>query len=60
MQLVILIYQMTGASIILPISNHILILAAAYLFLNGYGHFTYLWFRNDAGLIRLLQVRILS
>ncbi len=56
MQLVILIYQMTGAREQLPIYNHILILVAAYLFLSGYGHFVYLWFRGDAGFIRLLQV----
>lgn len=56
MQLVILIYQMTGAKHQLPIYNHILLLAAAYLFISGFGHFTYLWYRNDAGLIRCLQV----
>lgn len=49
---------MTGAKHQLPIYNHILILAAAYLFISGYGHFTYLWYRNDAGFIRCLQVNI--
>lgn len=57
MQCIILIYQMTGANIVLPIHNHVLILASAYLFLSGYGHFTYLWFRNEAGLVRILQVK---
>ncbi|XKL62963.1 hypothetical protein PGB90_005327 [Kerria lacca] len=56
MQLIILIYQMTDAKVQLPIYNHILILVAAYIFLSGYGHFMYLWFRSDAGLLRFLQV----
>lgn len=56
MQLVILIFYMTGARNQLPLYNHILILVAAYLFLTGYGHFMYIWFRSEAGVVRLLQV----
>ncbi|KAK7590435.1 hypothetical protein V9T40_002048 [Parthenolecanium corni] len=56
MQLVILIFYMTGAKNQLPLYNHILILVAAYLFLTGYGHFMYIWFRSEAGIVRVLQV----
>ncbi|XP_046397120.1 N-acetylneuraminate 9-O-acetyltransferase [Ischnura elegans] len=56
MQLVILIYHMTGASRVLPIYMHIRVLVSAYLFLTGYGHFCYFWHTGDAGLIRFLQV----
>lgn len=56
MQLVILIYHMTGASGILPIYMHIRVLVSAYLFLSGYGHFCYFWQRGDAGLVRFFQV----
>ncbi|XP_067001977.1 N-acetylneuraminate 9-O-acetyltransferase [Anabrus simplex] len=55
MQLVILIYHMTGASSILPIYMHIRVLVSAYLFLSGYGHFCYFWQRGDAGLVRFFQ-----
>jgi len=41
MQLVLLIYHMTGASQVLPIYILIRIIVAAYLFLSGYGHFSY-------------------
>ncbi|XP_047110561.1 N-acetylneuraminate 9-O-acetyltransferase isoform X1 [Schistocerca piceifrons] len=56
MQLVILIYHMTGASRILPIYMHIRVLVSAYLFLSGYGHFCYFWQRGDAGIVRFFQV----
>lgn len=56
MQLVILIYNMTGADSNLQIYNHVRVLISAYLFLSGYGHFYYLWHRNDAGIIRFFQV----
>lgn len=56
MQLVILIYHMTGASGILPIYMHIRVLVSAYLFLSGYGHFCYFWQRGDASLVRFFQV----
>lgn len=59
MQLVILIYHMTGASGNLQIYNHIRVLISAYLFLTGYGHFYYLWHRGDAGIVRFFQVFII-
>ncbi|RWS30776.1 hypothetical protein B4U80_10615 [Leptotrombidium deliense] len=55
MQLVILTYHMTGASQVLPIYMHIRLLVTAYLFLSGFGHFTYFWHTGDFGLHRLWQ-----
>jgi hypothetical protein len=59
MQLVILIYHMTGASGILPIYMHIRVLVSSYLFLSGYGHFCYFWQRGDAGVVRFFQVQLM-
>ncbi|XP_078723107.1 N-acetylneuraminate (7)9-O-acetyltransferase isoform X1 [Lampetra fluviatilis] len=56
MQLVILIYHISGASAFLPVYMHVRVLVAAYLFLTGYGHFYYFWSKGDLGLHRLLQV----
>ncbi|XP_050545814.1 N-acetylneuraminate 9-O-acetyltransferase isoform X2 [Daktulosphaira vitifoliae] len=56
MQLVILIYHLTGANIKISISNHVQTLIAAYLFLTGFGHFCYIWHKNDVGLTRYFQV----
>lgn len=56
MQLVILIYHMTGASKVLPIYMHIRVLISAYIFLSGYGHFCYSWQIGDFGLVRFFQV----
>ncbi|XP_025407376.1 N-acetylneuraminate 9-O-acetyltransferase isoform X2 [Sipha flava] len=56
MQLIILIYNLTGASLKVSIANHVQILIAAYLFLTGYGHFYYLWHRSDSGLTRYFQI----
>ena len=56
MQLVILIYHMTGADRVLPIYMHIKVLISGYLFLSGYGHFTYMWHTGNAGLTRYLQI----
>lgn len=56
MQLVILIYNMTGASSNLQIYNHVRMIISAFLFLSGYGHFYYLWHRSDAGIVRFFQV----
>ncbi|XP_064107706.1 N-acetylneuraminate 9-O-acetyltransferase-like isoform X1 [Macrobrachium nipponense] len=56
MQLVILIYHMTGASQTLPIYMHIRVLVSAYLFLTGYGHFSYYWNGRDMGIVRYCQV----
>ncbi|XP_071552262.1 N-acetylneuraminate (7)9-O-acetyltransferase [Panulirus ornatus] len=56
MQLVILIYHMTGASQVLPIYMHIRVLVSAYLFLSGYGHFSYYWSGRDMGIVRYCQI----
>uniref|UniRef100_T1INP0 Cas1p 10 TM acyl transferase domain-containing protein n=1 Tax=Strigamia maritima TaxID=126957 RepID=T1INP0_STRMM len=56
MQLVILIYHMTGASQVLPIYMNIRVLVSAYLFLSGYGHFSYFWHKSDTSVLRLFQV----
>ncbi|XP_042898076.1 N-acetylneuraminate (7)9-O-acetyltransferase isoform X2 [Parasteatoda tepidariorum] len=56
MQLLILIYHMTGASRVLPIYMHIRVLVTSYLFLSGYGHFTYFYQYGDFGFYRLWQV----
>ncbi|XP_050419398.2 N-acetylneuraminate 9-O-acetyltransferase isoform X1 [Patella vulgata] len=55
MQLVILIYHLTGASKILPIYMHIRVLVSSYLFLTGFGHFTYFWNKGEYGLFRFCQ-----
>ncbi|CAH2981507.1 unnamed protein product [Chilo suppressalis] len=56
MQLVILVYQVTGASKVLPIYMLVRSLVSAYLFLTGYGHFHYAWSRGDTGLVRYFRV----
>ncbi|KAK8395993.1 hypothetical protein O3P69_005223 [Scylla paramamosain] len=56
MQLVILIYHMTGASQVLPVYMHVRVLVSSYLFLTGYGHFSYYWTGRDMGIVRYCQV----
>ncbi|KAM9307880.1 N-acetylneuraminate (7)9-O-acetyltransferase [Gastrophryne carolinensis] len=56
MQLVILIYHISGASSFLPVYMHVRVLVAAYLFQTGYGHFSYFWLKGDFGLYRVAQV----
>ncbi|CAE1229952.1 CASD1 [Acanthosepion pharaonis] len=56
MQLIILIYHFTGASQVLPIYMHVRVLVSSYLFLSGYGHFTYFWQKGEYGLFRYCQV----
>ncbi|XP_076459407.1 N-acetylneuraminate (7)9-O-acetyltransferase-like isoform X2 [Babylonia areolata] len=56
MQLVIMIYHLTGASKVLPIYMHIRLLVSCYLFLTGFGHFTYFWTKGDYSLIRYCMV----
>ncbi|XP_073946759.1 N-acetylneuraminate (7)9-O-acetyltransferase [Choristoneura fumiferana] len=56
MQLVILVYQVTGASKVLPIYMLVRALVSAYLFLTGYGHFTYTWKTGDTCLVRYFRV----
>ncbi|KAM8966254.1 N-acetylneuraminate (7)9-O-acetyltransferase [Pelodytes ibericus] len=56
MQLVILIYHISGASSFLPVYMHVRVLVAAYLFQTGYGHFSYFWLKGDFGVYRISQV----
>ncbi|XP_054847950.1 N-acetylneuraminate 9-O-acetyltransferase [Eublepharis macularius] len=56
MQLVILIYHISGASTFLPVYMHVRVLVAAYLFQTGYGHFSYFWIKGDFGIYRVCQV----
>ncbi|XP_056875981.1 N-acetylneuraminate 9-O-acetyltransferase [Takifugu flavidus] len=56
MQLVILIYHISGASVFLPVYMHVRVLVAAYLFQTGYGHFSFFWLKGDFGLYRVCQV----
>jgi hypothetical protein len=56
MQLVILIYHLTGASKILPIYMQIRVMVSSYLFLSGYGHFCYFFNKADFSVHRLLTV----
>jgi len=56
MQLVILVYHMTGASSSVPIYMHVRVLISAYLFLTGYTHATYFWQKGKTGITRMIQV----
>uniref|UniRef100_A0A4W5LLF0 CAS1 domain containing 1 n=1 Tax=Hucho hucho TaxID=62062 RepID=A0A4W5LLF0_9TELE len=56
MQLVILVYHISGASVFIPVYMHIRVLVAAYLFQTGYGHFCFFWLKGDFGLYRVCQV----
>lgn len=56
MQLVILVYHITGASRILPINMHIKVLISSYLFLLGYEQFCCVWQRGDIGIVSFFRV----
>ncbi|RXN26358.1 CAS1 domain-containing 1 [Labeo rohita] len=58
MQLVILIYHISGASAFIPVYMHVRVLVAAYLFQTGYGHFSFFWLKGDFGLYRVCQAVI--
>ncbi|XP_060521165.1 N-acetylneuraminate 9-O-acetyltransferase isoform X2 [Cylas formicarius] len=55
MQLVLLVYNVTGAGRILIINMHVKVLISAYLFLLGYEHFCYVWYRNDNGVVHCFR-----
>jgi len=57
MQMVILVYHMTGASESVPIYLHVRVLISSYLFLAGYTHFSHFWTKSSGSSIsRLVQV----
>lgn len=56
MQLVILIYHVTGASQVVPLYMQMRILVSSYLFLTGFGHLSFFWNGGTASFVRLCQV----
>lgn len=58
MQLVILIYHLTGASNVLPIYMQIRVMVSSYLFLSGFGHFYYFFTKGDHSFHRFLMVLV--
>ncbi|KAK2142469.1 hypothetical protein LSH36_951g03010 [Paralvinella palmiformis] len=56
MQLVILIYHLTGASQVLHIYMQIRVLVSSYLFLSGYGNFYYFFMKGDFSFYRFCKV----
>ena len=56
MQLIILIYHMTGASQIISLYMQIRVLVSSYLFLTAYGHFCFFWNGANTSFVRLCQV----
>ncbi|CAH0545848.1 unnamed protein product [Brassicogethes aeneus] len=55
MQLVILVYHITGASRILIINMHIKVLISAYIFLLSYEQFCYAFQMGDTGVVTLFR-----
>ncbi|XP_022901456.1 N-acetylneuraminate (7)9-O-acetyltransferase [Onthophagus taurus] len=55
MQLVILVYNVTGARRILPINMHIKVLMSAYIFILAYQQFCYVWQRADIGIVHFFR-----
>jgi len=58
MQLVILLYHMTGASKVIPIYMQIRVLVSAYIFLSGFGHLSYFVNKSDFSIHRYCTVRM--
>ena len=57
MQLVILIYHMTGASQVVPLYMQMRVLVSSYLFLTGFGHLSFFWNGGTASFPHLFQVK---
>lgn len=58
MQVVVLIYHWTDSVQVLPLYMAIRVIASTYIFLTGYGHFSYFWHKGDASITRFFQVSI--
>ena len=60
MQMVILIYHITGASQSIPVYMHIRVLVSSYLFLNGFGTFYHSWTTGNVSFRRYAKVALHS